>query len=93
MAQARQFNRRTEKAPETSTGGAQFLFGKRNFIIMGAGIACILLGFLLMSGGHMPSPEVWDETLIYSFRRITLAPILIVAGLGLQVYAIFPRKS
>lgn len=93
MAQARQFNRRTEKTQESAVKSVDFLFGKKNFIFIGAGIFCILLGFILMSGGKMPSPDVWDESIIYSFRRITLAPILILIGLGLQVYAIFVKKS
>jgi len=40
----------------------------------------------------MPSPEVWDESLIYSGRRITLAPMVILAGLIVNVYAIFVKK-
>ena len=45
--------------------------------------------YMLMLGGSMPSPDVWDDSIIYSFRRITLAPIFIVAGLLVQIYAIF----
>ena len=47
---------------------------------------------LLMSGGSMPSPDVWDEDIIYSTRRTLIAPIVILIGLGLQVYAIFAKK-
>ena len=53
------------------------------------GLAVIAVGMVLMSGGAMPSPDVWDESLIYSHRRITLAPIVILIGLGIEVYAIF----
>jgi len=53
------------------------------------GLGFIVLGMVLMSGGSMPSADVWDEDLIYSFRRITLAPIVILIGLGIEVYAIF----
>jgi hypothetical protein len=60
------------------------------FILIGVGL--IFLGLGLMSGGHMPSPDVWDESLIYSHRRITLAPIVILAGLAVNVYAIFVKK-
>jgi len=45
-----------------------------------------------MSGGHMPSPDVWDESLIYSPIRITVAPMLILAGLIVNVYAVFVKK-
>lgn len=65
------------------------LFDRSNYKWMLIGIALIALGMLLMSGGAMPSPDVWDEGIIYSFRRTVLAPILIVAGLLVEVYAIF----
>ena len=76
--------------PKVSTEG--FLFGRKNFMIMLIGLALIGLGMLLMSGGSMPSPDVWDEDLIYSTRRTLIAPIVILIGLGLQVYAIFAKK-
>ena len=55
------------------------------------GLVLILVGFLLMSGGEMKDPNVWDKDVIYSFRRITLAPFLVIAGLVLQAYAIFKK--
>lgn len=67
------------------------VFGKQSYIWMGAGIVLIALGLILMTGGQMPSPEVWDDDIIYSFRRTTLAPILILAGLVVEVYAIFKK--
>lgn len=70
----------------------EFLFGRKNFIIMLIGLGLIGVGMLLMSGGGMPSPEVWDEDIIYSTRRTLLAPIVILIGLGMQIYAIFAKK-
>ncbi|MDZ4749882.1 MAG: DUF3098 domain-containing protein [Saprospiraceae bacterium] len=67
------------------------LFHKQNYLYMGIGCALIGLGLLLMLGGGMSDPNVWDESVIYSPRRITLAPIVILAGLGMQVYAIFKK--
>lgn len=67
------------------------LFNKQNYYIMGAGLLLIALGMILMAGGDMPSPDVWEPERIYSFRRITLAPIVILAGLGLEIYAIFKK--
>jgi len=67
-------------------------FGKRNFQLAILGAVLILVGMLLMMGGGMPSPDVWDESLIYSFRRITLAPIVIIAGLIVEIFAIFSDK-
>lgn len=43
--------------------------------------------------GSMPSPDVWDESLIYSFRRITLAPIVILIGLFISGMAIFVKNK
>jgi hypothetical protein len=77
----------------TEVINTDLLFGRKNYILMIAGIGLILLGFLLMSGGSMPSPDVWDESLIYSHRRITVAPILILAGFVLQIVAIFTKKD
>ena len=70
---------------------AELLFHRRHYILMGAGAALIILGLLLMAGGSMPSPEVWEDDIIYSFRRITLAPMLILAGLILEIVAIFKK--
>ena len=68
---------------------APLLFDRENFKWMFIGLGVIIFGMILMAGGSMPSPDVWDEGLIYSFRRITLAPIVILIGLGIEVYAIF----
>jgi len=67
------------------------IFGKQNYIWMGIGFGLIALGMLLMSGGAMPSPDVWDEDIIYSFRRTVLAPFLMLVGLVVEVYAIFKK--
>jgi hypothetical protein len=67
----------------------EMLFGKKHYILMGIGAGLILIGLLLMSGGSMPSPDVWDEGIIYGFRRTVLAPFFILAGLSLEIYAIF----
>ena len=97
MAQNKSYSKRSEKSvlgSESSNSTSEaLLFGKKNFLFIGIGIILIALGFLLMSGGSMPSPDVWDESLIYSHRRITLAPILILLGLACQIYAIFVNKD
>ncbi|MCB0685995.1 MAG: DUF3098 domain-containing protein [Saprospiraceae bacterium] len=69
----------------------ELIFKKENYILMGAGAGLILLGLLLMSGGSMPSPDVWDDSIIYSFRRTVLAPVVILAGLVVEIFAIFKR--
>lgn len=66
------------------------LLDKRNYQIIIAGIILIALGFILMSGGRSDDPEVFNPE-IYNFRRIRLAPTLIIIGLVLQAYAILHR--
>lgn len=68
---------------------SEMIISNQQLYIMLAGLGIILLGLILMSGGAMPDPTVWDEDIIYSPRRLTLAPILILAGMGLEIYAIF----
>lgn len=75
----------------SAQGHDTLVFGKATFIWIGIGVALMLLGMFLMSGGAMPSPDVWDEEIIYSFRRITLAPIVILTGLGVITYAILKK--
>jgi hypothetical protein len=67
----------------------ELLFGKSQFIIIGAGLALLIIGFFLMSGGAMVDESKWDSGTIYSFTRITLAPFLVLLGLGAVGYAIF----
>ena len=65
----------------------EFVFGKKNYKFMLIGLACIALGFILMAGGGSDDPNVFDPS-IFSWRRIRLAPTLILIGFGIQVYAI-----
>jgi hypothetical protein len=71
------------------------LFGKENYRWMLVGLVGILLGLLLMIGGKSKDPNVFDPSQVYSFRRITVAPILILAGLALEIVGIFknPKAS
>src|SRR5271155_5125891 len=56
------------------------LFGKENYRWMLVGIALVALGLILMAGGKSPDPNVFNKNEVYSVRRITIAPILILAG-------------
>ena len=67
------------------------LFGKSNYLWMAAGGALILLGILLMAGGKSTDPAVFSDQEVYSFRRITIAPLLIVLGLVTEIYAIMKK--
>lgn len=80
------------KRTGTAAAGApkeELIFDKSNYMWMGIGIALILAGMLLMTGGSMPSPDVWDDSIIYSTRITVIAPIFILAGLAVEIYAIF----
>jgi len=77
----------TQKKQKTT-----FLFGKKNYKIMLIGLAIIALGFILMAGGGSDDPTVFNAD-IYNFRRIRLAPTLVLVGLGLQFYAIMAKTK
>lgn len=63
---------------------------RRNYVILAAGFLVILLGFILMAGGGSDSPDQFNEAM-FSWRRITLAPILVIGGFVVEVYAIMKR--
>ena len=57
------------------------------------GLIIMAIGFFLMAGGKSADPKVFNDNEIYSFRRITLAPILIVAGLVVEIFAILKKHK
>jgi hypothetical protein len=69
------------------------LFGKDNLLWMLIGAIVIILGFFLMAGGKSDDPNVFNEAEVYSTTRITVAPLLIVAGLIIEVYAIMKKSK
>jgi hypothetical protein len=69
------------------------LFGKENYIWILGGLALIALGLILMTGGKSDDPNVFNKDEVYSFRRITIAPLLILAGLAFQIVAIFRKPK
>jgi len=69
------------------------LFAKENFLFMLIGGIVIALGMYLMSGGKSDDPSVFSNTEVYSKTRITIAPILIIIGLMIEVYAIFKKPK
>ena len=73
---------------------AEFIFGNKNYKWLFIGLAFIAIGFILMSGGGSDDPNVFDQS-IFSWRRIRLAPTLVLIGFGIQVYAILlnPNKD
>ncbi|MBK8088408.1 MAG: DUF3098 domain-containing protein [Chitinophagaceae bacterium] len=69
------------------------IFTKENYMWMAIGAAVIILGFLLMIGGKSADPNVFNKDEVYSIRRITIAPILIIAGLVMEIYAIMKKPK
>ncbi|MEP7280097.1 MAG: DUF3098 domain-containing protein [Bacteroidota bacterium] len=69
------------------------LFNKDNYVWMIGGIAVIALGMFLMAGGKSNNPATFDQKEVYSTTRITIAPLLIVIGLGLEIVAIFRKPK
>ncbi len=70
-----------------------FAFGKTNYYLMIIGIFIIVIGFLLMTGGGSKNPDIFNEKEIFSFRRITLSPILILTGYIIEVFAILYKPK
>ncbi|MBC7524990.1 MAG: DUF3098 domain-containing protein [Flavobacterium sp.] len=69
-----------------------FLFDKNNYKILLIGIAVIAVGFILMSGGGSDDPKIFKED-IFNFRRIRLAPTLVLIGFGITIYSIFKKTE
>ena len=69
------------------------LFDKENYMWMIGGVALIFIGFMLMSGGKSANPHEFHPEEIYSFRRITLAPIVVLLGFFTEVYAIMKKPK
>jgi fumarate reductase subunit D len=69
-----------------------FAFSKTNYIILIVGLLVLILGFLLMVGGGSDDPDVFSDAL-FGFRRLTLAPILILLGFIIEIFAIMYRPK
>ena len=62
----------------------------KNYALIAVGAVIIIIGFILMAGGTTATPEQFNED-IFSFRRLTLAPIVVIAGFAFEIYAILKR--
>ncbi len=69
-----------------------FAFKKKNYILLIIGLAFIISGFILMSGGKSENPDVFPIE-IFNFQRITLAPILVIIGFIIEIYAIMHKSN
>ena len=74
----------------TNENDSKMPLAMKNYILILVGVVIIILGFILMAGGEPATPENFDYG-IFSFRRITLAPIVVVVGFALEIYAILKK--
>lgn len=79
-----------KKEKEVKTAG--FALGRENYKLMAIGFAVIVLGFILMAGGGSDDPNVFNPD-IFSFRRITLAPVILLIGFIFEIYAIMKKPK
>lgn len=86
---------KTTKSATTNTprGNQVFLFDKTNYTLMIAGLVLIFIGIAMTAGGKSPDPHKFNYDEIYSFRRITLAPITIMIGFAIEFYAIMKKPA
>jgi len=80
----------TKELKDVNNG--DFAFGKQNYKLLIIGFAIIVLGFILMVGGGSDDPNVFNEE-IFSFRRITLAPIIVLFGFIFEIWAIMKKPK
>jgi len=76
-----------------STGKENFALGPENYRLLVIGFVIIVVGFLLMIGGKTDDPAVFNENEIFSFRRITLAPIVVLFGFIFEIWAIMKKPK
>ena len=81
-----------KKNVKQSSANIEFAIGKENFKYIAIGVSILVIGFLLMAGGKSDDPNVFNPA-IFSFRRITLAPIVVVGGFGFIIWAIMKKPK
>jgi len=80
------------KSDKPSVNKQDFAFGKENYVIMLTGIAVIIIGFMLMAGGGSDDLNKFSSE-IFSTRRMTIAPIVVLIGLAIEIYAIVKKSK
>ena len=82
-----------EKKQVKTMGSSTPLFGKENYMWMLIGLGVLALGFFLMAGGKSNNPNVFNKEEVYSTTRITIAPMLIIAGFIIEIFAIMKKSK
>ncbi len=70
-----------------------FALGKKNYYMLAIGFAVVIIGFFLMSGGGTDDPNVFKADELFSFRRVVLAPLVILAGFIFEIYAVMKKPK
>jgi len=83
---------KNQKLKIKNQNDVEFAIAKENFKYIAIGVCILVIGFLLMSGGKTDDPNVFNPA-IFSFRRITLAPIIVVGGFGFIIWAIMKKPK
>jgi hypothetical protein len=81
------------KKPEETSPNVRFALAKENYTYLIIGFLIIMVGFLLMVGGKSPDPAVFNADELFSFRRITLAPVVVLAGFAFEIWAIMKKPK
>lgn len=81
-----------KQIPKEPKQTAEFAFRRENYILLFIGLGVMAIGFLLMLGGKSENPQVFNES-IFNFQRLTLAPILILAGYIIEIFAIMKKPK
>ena len=82
----------SRKTAKTGSNDTDFAIGKENFKYIAVGVVILIIGFLLMAGGKSDDPGKFNPE-IFSFRRITLAPIIVVGGFMFIIWAIMKKPK
>lgn len=81
------------KKPQTEKKMFDFVFGRENYILMVAGIVILGIGYLLLAGGRSDDPNVFNGEQLFSTRRLVIAPLVILAGLIVEIVAILKKSK
>ena len=85
--------KKTTTTVHTKETAGNALFGRDNYKWMVIGLVILAIGFFLMAGGKSSDPNVFQDKDVYSTTRITIAPILIIAGLVIEIFAIMKKPK
>jgi len=84
--------KKSDQKKDPKTNQISFLFDRTKYKILIGGLLVTALGFILMIGGGSEDPRVFSDD-IFNFRRLTLAPFLVLLGYGIQIYGIIRKKD